>query len=123
MEEKCFNYKYSSDDNREVMSIKKKYMPKEETKLEKLKALDRRVSMAGRIEAITVGIIGCLIFGIGMCFGLDVFSGADYLTVIFCAIGAIVMLPAYRIYKHISTKTKSKLTPQIISISDEIIKY
>ena len=52
------------------------YMPEEESKLEMLKKLNLRVRMAGTVESLCLGIIGCLIFGIGMCFFLDVFAGA-----------------------------------------------
>ena len=74
------------------------------------------------IQSLSIGIIGCLIFGIGMCFGLDVFSGEDYHAVLFCLTGAVIMLPAYPIYKHISRKTKEKLVPEILRLSDEIMK-
>ena len=50
-------------------------MPHEESKLERLKKLDLRVQMAGTIESLCFGIVGALVFGIGMCFFLDVFEG------------------------------------------------
>ena len=123
MENGCdrFNYLYSARRNGEVESIRKKYLPKEKSKLDTLKALDHRVQTAGMIQALSVGVIGCLIFGIGMCFGLDVFTGADWLTLLFCTIGAAVMIPAYSIYRQISRKTREKLVPQILSLSEEII--
>lgn len=123
MENGCekFSYRYSAKRNREVENIRKRYLPKEENKLDTLKALDYRVQTAGMIQALSVGVVGCLIFGIGMCFGLDVFMGADWLTVLFCAIGAAVMIPAYPIYRQISRRTREKLVPQILSLSEEII--
>ena len=72
-----FYYRYSAKQHREVEDIRKKYLPKEESKIDRLRRLDKRVRLAGMIESLTVGIIGCLIFGIGMCFGLDVFGGAS----------------------------------------------
>ena len=123
MENGCdrFNYLYSARRNGEVESIRKRYLPKEESKLDKLKALDHRVQTAGVIQALSVGVVGCLIFGIGMCFALDVFMGADWLTLLFCTIGAAVMIPAYPIYRQISRRTREKLVPQILSLSEEII--
>jgi len=32
------------------------------------------------------------------------------------------MLPAYPIYLHISRKTKAELTPEILQLSEEIMK-
>lgn len=123
MENNIFTYQYSAERNKEVESIRKKYLPREESKLERLKKLDARVQTAGMMESLTVGIIGCLVFGIGMCFGLDVFGGADWLSVLFCGLGAVVMAPAYPIYRHIVKKTKDKLVPEIIKLSDEIIQH
>ena len=116
-----FTYNYSSARNREVERIRKKYLPKEESKIELLKKLDNRAQTAGTVEALVIGIIGCLIFGIGMCFGLDVFAGGDWLTVIFCVIGVLAMLPAYPLCRYLSKKTKEKLAPQILRLSEEII--
>ena len=117
-----FTYQYSATQSREVENIRKKYLPREESKIEILKRLDRTVQSAGQTEGICVGVIGALVFGIGMCFGLDVFTGADWLTLLFCAVGAALMAPAYPIYRHIYTKTKAALSPKILQLSDEIIK-
>lgn len=115
-----FNYNYSAKTNKEVESIRNKYIVKEESKLEKLRRLDREASSAGMLESLTVGIIGALIFGVGMCFGLDALTGADWLTLAFAIPGALVMLAAYPIYKGISRKAKTKLVPEILKLSDEI---
>lgn len=116
-----FTYKYSAVHSKEVESIRRKYLPKEENKFERLRRLDSRAQSAGVIPSLAVGVIGCLIFGIGMCFGLDVFAGADFMTVLFCVLGSLIMLPAYPIYKHVSNKTRAALAPVILRLSDEII--
>jgi F0F1-type ATP synthase assembly protein I len=121
MENKKFTYSYSATRNKEVERIRNKYLPKEENKLETLKRLDSRVQNAGMIESLCIGIIGALIFGIGMCFFLDVFAGAAWLTVIFMTLGTLIMAPAYPIYKRMSKKTKAELTPEILRLSEEII--
>ena len=122
MENNTFSYNYSAARNKEVENIRKKYMPKEESKIETLKRLDDRVQTAGMIEGLCLGIIGALVFGIGMCFFLEVFAGAVWLTVFFMVIGALLMIPAYPIYRRISRKTKAKLTPEILRLSEEIMK-
>ena len=121
MDDKTFTYSYSAKLNKEAQDIRKKYLPKEERGIDKLKKLDALVQMAGVIEGLTIGIIGCLVFGIGMCFGLDVFSGADWLSLIFGALGIIIMIPAYPVYKRVREKSKKSLTPVILKLSDEII--
>ena len=122
MENKSFTYNYSAARNKEVESIRRKYMPREESKLERLKKLDLRVQMAGTIESLCFGIVGALVFGIGMCFFLDVFAGAAWLTAILMICGTLLMIPAYPIYRRIARKTKAELTPEILRLSEEIMK-
>ena len=122
MENNTFSYNYSAARNKEVESIRRKYMPHEESKLERLKKLDLRVQMAGTIESLCFGIVGALVFGIGMCFFLDVFAGAAWLTALLMVLGAVIMIPAYPIYRRIARKTKTELTPEILRLSEEIMK-
>ena len=122
MENNTFSYNYSAVRNKEVESIRRKYMPHEESKLERLKKLDLRVQMAGTIESLCFGIVGALVFGIGMCFFLDVFAGAAWLTALLMVLGAVIMIPAYPIYRRIARKTKTELIPEILRLSEEIMK-
>lgn len=122
MENKSFTYNYSAARNKEVESIRRKYMPHEESKLETLKRLDYRVQTAGMIESLCFGIIGALVFGVGMCFFLDVFAGAAWLMAILMICGTLLMIPAYPIYRRIARKTRAELTPEILRLSEEILK-
>ena len=122
MENNTFSYNYSAVRNKEVESIRNKYMPREESKLERLKKLDLRVQTAGTIESLCFGIVGALVFGLGMCFFLDVFAGAAWLTALLMVLGAVIMIPAYPIYRRIARKTKAELTPEILRLSEEIMK-
>ncbi|MBR2623169.1 MAG: hypothetical protein IKD15_02975 [Clostridia bacterium] len=121
MENQQFNYNYSAARNKEVENIRSKYIPREENKLETLKRLDKRVRAAGMLESLCLGIVGVLIFGIGMCFFLDVFAGGDWLAALFMVLGAIVMAPAYPIYKYTSRRKKEALAPEILRLSEEIM--
>lgn len=118
----AFTYQYSAKQAAEVAHIRDKYVTHEESKLEVLRRLDARVRMAGVIPAICVGVVGCLVFGVGMCFGLDVFGGADWLTLVFGGAGVLTMLPAYPIYKRISRRTKEQLAPEILRLSEELMQ-
>ena len=122
MENNTFSYNYSAARNKEVESIRRKYMPHEESKLERLKKLDLRVQMAGTIESLCFGIVGVLVFGVGLCFFLDVFEGGTWLTALLMVLGTIIMIPAYPIYRRITRKTKAELTPEILRLSEEIMK-
>jgi F0F1-type ATP synthase assembly protein I len=121
MENNTFSYNYSAARNKEVENIRNKYIPREESKLERLKKLDLRVQMAGTIESLCLGIVGALVFGIGMCFFLDVFAGAVWLTAILMICGTLLMIPAYPIYRRTARKIKAELTPEILRLSEEII--
>ena len=121
MENNTFIYNYSAERNREIESIRKKYMPREESKLETLKQLDLRVQSAGVVESLCLGIIGALVFGVGMCFFLNVFTVAPALTALFMIIGTLMMIPAYPIYRQIARKTRATLAPKILHLSEEII--
>ena len=122
MENNTFTYNYSAVRNKEVESIRRKYLPEEESKLETLKRLDYKVQSAGMIESLCIGIIGALVFGIGMCFFLEVFAGVAWLTALIMIIGTLLMIPAYPIYRRIAHRTKEKLTPEILRLSEEIMK-
>ena len=122
MENKTFRYSYSATQNKEVESIRNRYLPKEENKLEILKKLDSRVQSAGMIESLCLGIVGALVFGVGMCFGLDALKGADFLAFLFGIVGTAMMLPAYPLYKRSSKKTKARFSPEILRLSEEIMQ-
>lgn len=116
-----FTYEYSAKQNKEVESIRRKYLPREESKLEHLKRLDNKAQSAGMLPSLCIGVIGILIFGIAMCFGLNVFEGEGWLKYFFGILGILTMLPAYPIYKYISSKTKARLTPEILRLTDELM--
>ena len=120
--DKIFTYRYSAVQSKEVESIRRKYIPKEESRIDKLRKMDRKVKAAGTVPGLAVGIVGCLIFGIGMCFGLDVFAGGDILSPLFCGAGVLVMFPAYPLYKYVETETRARLVPEILRLTDEILK-
>ena len=115
-----FSYTYSAPQNQEVENIRKKYLPKEESKLDELKRLDRQVQQAGIAESLCLGIIGCLIFGVGMCMGLEAIPGGMVLAVIFGIIGTAIMIPAYSVCRRKERKVREQLTPRILALAEEL---
>lgn len=122
MENNTFSYNYSAKRNREVEKIREKYVAHSESKLERLKRLDLRVRTAGIIEALCLGVVGALIFGVGLCFFLEVFVGMPWLTALLMIGGVVIMIPAYPTYRSIARRKRAKLTPEILRLSDEIMK-
>ena len=117
-----FRYDYSASVNKEVMEIRKRYLPKEESKLDELKRLDGRVKTAGLIEALSIGVMGFLLFGIAMCIGLEVIGGHIAFAILLGIVGAIAMICAYPMHKRVAEKTKRQYAPRILALADEIEK-
>ncbi len=103
-----------------MLNIRKKYLPREETKMEELMRLDRMVQSSGMIESLSAGIGGALVFGLGMCLSMKVIGNAMWLGILLGLIGAAGMLIAYPVYRKIFEKTKNEHTPRILELTAEI---
>ena len=126
MEEKkdAFNYTYSASQQQEIKRIREKYSPptQEEDKMERLRKLDASVTKPGTIVSLIVGIISTLIMGVGMCCTM-VWSDTLFIPGIFIGIiGIIGVIMAYPIYDGITKKCRKKLAPEIMRLSDELMK-
>ena len=120
MNENAFSYTYSAPENQEVLNIRKKYLPQEETKLEELKRLDRAVQNSGVVGALIVGVGGCLIFGVGLCFCLGVMGSITWPGILLALIGAIGMVFAYPVNRKCYNKVKNKHLPRILELTNEL---
>ena len=120
MNENTFSYTYSARENQEVLNIRKKYLPREETKLEELKRLDHLVQNSGVTESLCAGIGGCLIFGLGLCFVLEVTGRIIWLGVILGLVGTVGMLAAFPVYRKYFNKAKAQHTPRILELAAEL---
>ncbi len=123
MNQETFTYSYSAKQNSEIMEIRKKYLPQEESKLEELKRLDYTVQTSGMIESLSTGIGGALVFGIGMCLAMQVIGNG----VLWIAFGVLLgiagiagMLSAYPVYCKVFNNTKQKFTPRILELTKEL---
>ncbi|MBQ8381732.1 MAG: hypothetical protein IJX47_00840 [Clostridia bacterium] len=119
-ENNVFRYNYSAASQREVESIRKKYLPPEENKLEKLKRLDHRVQTAGMIPSLSAGIGGALVFGVALCMGLDILWGGLIGAILLSIPGVVAMLAAYPLFVKVAADTKKQLAPEILRLADEI---
>lgn len=124
MEEKreTFEYTYSAKRQEEIERIRRKYMPKEEDKMAMLRKLDRDVTKPGTIWGLIIGMIGCLLFGFGMCCTM-VWADSFFVPgIIVGIIGMVVMGIAYPIYIRITEKQREKIAPQILELTEELSK-
>lgn len=114
-----FEYTYSAKQQREIENIRKKYLPKEEDKMETLRRLDRNAEKPGTIIAIVVGVIGSLVLGIGMCCTM-VWTNFFILGIIVGIIGMAILACAYPLYKKITKSQRAKIAEQILKLSQEL---
>ena len=121
-ENEVFSYTYSAKEQEEVKQIRKKYMPKEADKMEQLRRLDRSVTRKGTAVSIVMGIIGALTLGIGMCCAM-VWMGQWFIpSIVIGLVGIILVSLAYPLYTHITQKEREKVAPEILRLTDELMK-
>lgn len=124
MEEKneTFTYSYSAAKQAEIKKIRDKYTLKEENKMEQLRKLDKSAVKPGRITALTLGIIGTLVMGFGMCCTMVWGEPLFILGIIIGLIGMCGIAAAYPLYSYITKKQREKIAPEIMRLTDELMK-
>lgn len=121
-DQEIFSYTYSASDQEEVKSIRKKYVPQTEDKMEQLKRLNMAVYKKASIISLTIGFIGVMLLGIGMCCTM-VWEGIWFIPgVIIGIIGMGILCLAYPLYNRILKKEREEAAPEIIRLSDELLK-
>lgn len=116
-----FSYTYSAEHQDEIRKIREKYLPKEIDKMEQLRQLDRSVTKKGTIISLILGIVGTLIFGTGMSCCL-LWEEYFITGIIVGIIGVAIISTAYPVYNFITKKEREKITPEIIQLTDELMK-
>lgn len=122
-----FEMTYSAQQQAEINQIRNKYLPKKEDKMDILRKLDRQVGQKATAYSIAVGILGTILFGLGMSIILsdlkNLFQPFAYpLGIIIGIVGFITLAFAYPLYHQILKKERKKIAPQIIQLTDEMLK-
>lgn len=115
----AFSYTYSAKEQSEIQDIRKKYAPQED-KMERLRRLDRSTSQKGMEVSLAVGIAGTLLLGIGMCCCLE--WSLFVPGILAGSIGIAGVVLAYPLYNLITRKEREKIAPEIIRLTDELMK-
>lgn len=115
-----FEYRYSARQQEEIEAIRKKYLPEEEDKMEQLRKLDRQAARKGTITAIIVGVLGCLLLGVGMCCTMEWMDRWFVRGIVIGVIGIALIAAAYPLFNRITRKEREKLAPQILKLADEL---
>lgn len=134
-ENKGFRYTYSAKEQAELKRIRDKYTPPTETteaedKMERLRRLDASVTQTAQVVALVFGIIGTLILGFGMSLCMtdlvEILGSqrdmAMAVGIIIGVVGGILASIAYPVYNAIVKSKRKKLAPEIIRLTDELMK-
>ena len=127
-----FNYTYSAKEQEEIKAIREKYFPAEESedKMTQLRRLDRSVTQRATVVSLIFVTIGALILGFGMSLFMsnlgDILgvsgSVAILIGIIVGIVGIILVCVAYPLYNRIARKAREKIAPEIIRLTDELMK-
>lgn len=117
-----FQYTYSAREQAELRSIRNKYLPKEENKMELLRKLDAQVTQRATMHAMVVGIIGALILGVGMCCTILWSDQFFVLGITVGIIGILIAAMALPIYNRTTKIERERVAPEILRLTDALIK-
>ena len=127
-----FQYTYSAREQAELKRIRDKYTaPTEvEDKMARLRRLDASVTNTAQAVALVFGVIGTLILGFGMSLVMTELAeslgisgdAAMVIGIIVGIVGGILAGLAYPIYNAIVKAKRKKLAPEIIRLTDELMK-
>ena len=117
-----FYYTYSAKQQEEIQNIRKKYLAREEDKMELLRRLDRSATKKGAIISTVLGVVSCLLLGVGMCCTMVWMDRWFVPGIVIGVIGIIGVAAAYPLYIRITRREREKLAPQILQLTDELSK-
>lgn len=115
-----FEYSYKALSDKEIKrveAIKTEY--DDQSSLRKLEELDKRVKSFPIIISLTFGILGTLVFGLGL---TCILKWSNYTFGILLALcGSLILGIAYPLYNYFYNKNKAKYKDEIVRISNELL--
>lgn len=122
-----FQMTYSADEQEEIQAIRKKYVTPEEDKMKQLRSLDAKATSTATSLSIAIGVLGTLVLGLGMSLIMSDFGNilgtlALPVGIIAGIIGMIILGYAYPLYTKTLKKERAKIAPEIIRLTDELMK-
>lgn len=117
-----FEYTYSAKQQKEVEQIRKKYLPKEEDKMEILRKMDKETEKPGMVASLVMGIMGSLLLGVGMCCTMIWNTSLSIFVVgiIVGIIGMLIMAVAYPVYTKVTKKQREKIADRVLTLTEEL---
>ena len=111
-----------------AQKIRTQYTEKQHTELDELKALDAKVKKPANVFAYTYGAAGTIVMGAGMSLVMTNIGAAIGLAsamvpgIVVGVAGMGMALTTYPIYKKILNNRKRKYAPEILALSEKIVK-
>ena len=121
-----FEFTYCAKRQQEIESIRQKYLPKEEDKMEQLRRLHSIPTQKAQAASIAMGVLGALILGTGMSLCMTelgaVFGDpAMVIGILVGVLGLALVAMAYPIYNTVLRKERQRIAPEILRLSDELL--
>lgn len=120
-QETAFEFEYSAKKQKEIEEIKKKYLPREEDKMETLRRLDQSVTQKGTMYSVIIGVIGALVLGTGMSMTMTGATSMFVVGIIIGILGMAVVAVAYPVFLKVTEEQKKKIAPQILALTEELM--
>ena len=131
-EQDGFAYTYSAKEQAEIRRIRDKYtkLTEAEDKMARLRRLDAGVTELAQAVSLILGVVGALMLGFGMSLCMSELAAmlgmqhtaAMVLGIIIGLFGAALAGLAYPVYRAIIKARRKKIAPEIIRLTDELMK-
>ena len=111
-----------------VQKIRTQYTEKQHTELDALKELDAKVKRPANAFAYTYGAVSAIVMGSGMSLVMTEIGAAIGLAsamvpgIVIGVVGMGMALSTYPIYKKMLSARKKKYAPEILKLSEKIMK-
>ncbi|MBQ8351464.1 MAG: hypothetical protein IJY20_05425 [Clostridia bacterium] len=132
-ENNTFQYTYSAAEQAELRRIREKYAgraEKQESKLERLRRLDRGVTEKAQAVSLIFGILGALLLGLGMSLVMSELAamlGLSHIPALVLGIalgilGGALVAAAYPMYQLVTRRARKKIAPEVLRLTDELMQ-
>ena len=132
-EKSGFTYTYSAREQAELRKIRDKYTAStdnSEDKMSRIRRLDASVTQTAQMVSLILGVIGTLILGFGMSLAMTDIAHtlglhgnlAMVIGIVIGVVGGVLAGVAYPVYNAIVKAKRKKIAPEIIRLTDELMK-
>lgn len=120
-----FEYTYAApteSERKTIERIRKNYLPQEkhESDLDRLKALDGKVQNPPMAFALSFGVVGTLVFGLGLTLILE--FGKLFFGAVLSVVGVVPVALAYPVYRFVLKAQKKKYAAEILALSEKLLQ-